>query len=211
MPRQIWLCIAALSALMRAGLIQCAPAAAATTEPKAPPAAGVEQLCRLPGMQCSEAPWPAERGHLRARLAMIGLPALPEEGTALHLHQHLDIFIRGRSAPVPAGIGIDAFERFIAPIHTHDDAGVVHVESPTRQPFTLGQFFDIWGVRLTATCVGGYCVQDGKKLQAFVNGQAVTGDPRAIVLGSHQEIVIAYGSDDELPHPMPSRYSFPPD
>src|SRR5262249_61391411 len=106
MPRQIWLFIAALLALLRAGLIQCAPATAATTEPKAPPAAGVEQLCRLPGMQCSEAPGPAERGHLRARLAMSGPPALPEEGTALHLHQQLDILIGGHSPAVPAGVSI---------------------------------------------------------------------------------------------------------
>ena len=211
MPQQTRPFIAALLALIGAGLIRCAPAAAATTESTAPPAARVEQLCRLPGMQCSEAPWPAERSSLRARLRVIGLPALPEEGTALHLHQHLDIFIRGRSAPVPAGIGIDAFERFIAPIHTHDDQGIIHIESPTRQPFTLGQFFDIWGVRLTASCVGGYCVHDGKRLRVFVNGQAMTGDPRAIVLGSRQEIGIAYGSDEELPHPIPSLYSFPPD
>jgi hypothetical protein len=148
---------------------------------------------------------------LRTRLTAIGLPALPEEGSALHLHQHLDIFIRGRSVPVPEGIGIDAFERFIAPIHTHDDTGVIHVESPTRQPFTLGQFFDTWGVRLTSTCLGGYCAHDGTKLRVFVNGQAVTGDPRSVVLGPHQEIVIAYGRDDELPRPILSRYSFPPD
>jgi hypothetical protein len=211
MPQQIRLFMAALLALIGAGLIPCALVAAATTESTAPPAARAEQLCSLPGMQCSEAPWPAERSSLRARLRAIGLPALPEEGTALHLHQHLDILIRGRSTSVPAGIGIDAFERFIAPIHTHDDTGVIHVESPTRQPFTLGQFFDIWGVRLTATCVGGYCAQAGSSLRVFVNGQAMTGDPRSIVLGSHQEIVIAYGSDDELPHPIPSRYSFPPD
>src|SRR3972149_321082 len=40
----------------------------------------------LPGTQLSEAPWQPELAHLRERLNIIGLPALAEEGTALHVH-----------------------------------------------------------------------------------------------------------------------------
>jgi len=46
----------------------------------------------LPGIQTGEAPWPPELNELRERLKIIGLPALQEEGSALHIHQHLDIF-----------------------------------------------------------------------------------------------------------------------
>lgn len=112
----------------------------------------------LPGMRTGNAPWPVETDHLEERLSAIRLPALTQEGGALHIHQHLDIFIDGQSVPVPDNIGIDARQNFISPIHTHDEHdAVIHVESKTVQTFTLGQFFDIWGVKLTDQCVGGYC------------------------------------------------------
>jgi hypothetical protein len=163
----------------------------------------------LPGLQQGNAPWPAERRQLGARLAAIGLPALPEEGSALHTHQHLDIFINGASVPIPSEIGIDPEERFIAPLHTHDATGIIHVESPTIQTYTLGQFFDVWGVRFTATCIGGYCAHDAVALRVFVNGQLVTHDPRQVALSPRQEIVVTYGPAAASP-PLPSRYEFPP-
>ncbi len=163
----------------------------------------------LPGIQTTTAPWVAEISKLKERLSDIGLPALSAEGTALHIHQHLDIFIDGKTVPVPPGIGINVMAGFISPIHTHDTSAVIHVESPTIQNFTLGQFFDIWGVNFTKDSIGGYSNQDGKTLQVFVNGVAYTDDPRNIVLDAHQEIVIAYGSSSELPNPIPSSYAFP--
>lgn len=162
----------------------------------------------LPGIQMSEAPWQPEFIHLRERLILIGLPALPEEGSALHTHQHLDLFIKGKSVTVPEIIGINVLERFITQIHTHDASGEIHIESPTVRTFTLGQFFDIWGVRLTSKCIGSYCEDQENSLKAFVNGEAVAGDPRSIELFDHQEIVIAYGTSGELPNPIPSQHFF---
>ena len=79
---------------------------------------------------------------------------------------------------------------FISPLHTHlQTEGVLHVESPTQERFSLGQFFAVWGVRLDATCLGGECAGDGKQLRAWVNGMPVAGDPTRIVLDEHQEIV----------------------
>src|SRR5581483_8345176 len=100
----------------------------------------------LPGLQMSTSSWPTELGNLRERLHAENLPALAEEGTVLHIHQHLDLFIDGQSVPVPSGIGIQEAQGFISPIHTHDLSGIIHVESPFAADFTLGQFFDIWGV-----------------------------------------------------------------
>jgi hypothetical protein len=155
-------------------------------------------------------PWPRNVARLRARLDALGLPALEREGAALHIHQHVDVFVDGRRVPVPAGIGIDAAGRFISPIHTHDASGVVHVESPTVRTFTLGQLFGVWGVRLTRNCLGGYCSAGAKRVRVLAGGRAVTGDPRAVPLAPHAEIVVAYGTPAQLPRPLPSRYAFPP-
>ena len=97
----------------------------------------------LPGELKGPAPWPANTAELRPRLTALGLPALAREGRALHIHQHLDVFVEGRRVTVPAGIGIDPAAGFIAPLHTHDATGVVHVESPSAKPFFLGQFFGV--------------------------------------------------------------------
>ncbi len=164
----------------------------------------------LPGMQVTNAPWKSGVENLRERLSAINLPALPQEGSALHIHQHLDIYIEGTHVPVPADIGIQKVQNFISPIHIHDATGIIHVESPTVQTFTLGQFFNIWGVPLTQQCIGAYCATDTKSLKVYVNGILTPGDPRTIALASHQELVITYGTDSEQPQPIPASYTFPP-
>jgi hypothetical protein len=157
----------------------------------------------LPGLENGSAPWPAEVANLRARLRVVGLPALAHEGTKIHTHQHLDVFVDGRRVPVPAGIGINVAEHFISPLHTHDASGILHVESPTVRSFSLAELFGVWGVRLTRTCLGGEC--DAARLRIFVNGRRVA-DPNLILLARHQEIVVAFGP---APKPVPSSYSFP--
>jgi hypothetical protein len=164
----------------------------------------------LPGLMTSRAPWPANnRALLHARLDKIGMPALRAEGQRLHTHQHLDVVVNGSGYPVPAGIGIDAHGRFIAPLHTHDYAGIMHVESPVVRKFTLGEWFDVWGLRFSSRCLGGYCAKGKKKVWVFVNGRLVLGDPRAVALRQHQEIVIAYGTYASIPKPIPPAYPFP--
>lgn len=162
----------------------------------------------IPGMRTTEAPWPVEPAGLRERLAADGLPPLEEEGSLLHTHQHLDIFLRGQAVPVPASIGIGP--TFISPIHTHDERGVIHVESPFTAPFTLGQFFDIWGVRLTSACIGGHCADATSTLQAYVNGTRHEGDPRLIELAPRQQIAIVFGTEEEAPAEIPATYGFNP-
>ena len=98
------------------------------------------------------------------------------EGTAVHIHQHLDLYVDGRKVLVPAGIGIDPAVGY-APLHTHDPSGVIHVESPTVRTYTLGEFFAVWGVRITPSCLGGYCAGGGRQLRLFVDGRAVPGRP----------------------------------
>jgi hypothetical protein len=164
----------------------------------------------LAGLQTGPAPWGANTAGLAERLQAIGVPPLsPVEGTVIHIHQHLDLYVDGHKVVVPAGIGIDPAVGF-APLHTHDASGVIHVESPTVRSYTLGQFFAVWGVRFTPSCLGGYCTGGGRQLRVYVNGQLVRGDPTAVTLAAHQELVVAFGTAAQLPSPVPSSYPFPP-
>jgi hypothetical protein len=192
--------LAAAAMLLGAGAALAAPPSAGTT---------VADPSTLPGINTGDAPWPVELEHLKARLEADKLPALEAEGTVLHTHQHLDIFIDGRPIPVPTGIGINDDEQFISPVHVHDDTNIIHVESPKVERFTLGQFFDIWSVRFDAKCIGGYCASPDKSLQVYVNGKPQKGDPRNIDLKAHQEIVIVFGTPDEAPKKIPTSFKFP--
>ena len=165
-------------------------------------------IAALPGAQAGP-PWTAGAKGLQLRLRKIGLPALSAEGQALHIHQHLDIYVRGRHETVPGNIGIEPNGGFISPLHTHDTTGVMHVESPTVESFSLGQFFAVWGVPLSATQLGGLKTGGANQLRAWVNGKAVNADPTRIVLDAHQEIVLAYGTAAQMPKKVPSSYDFP--
>ena len=179
-------------------------------------AAGSTARPPLPGLITSKLPWSANDGSgLKARLKAIGLHALAREGVAVHIHQHLDIVINGRvlrGLPPYIGIHIDQQhpnKSFITEIHTHDQSGIIHVESPTVRTFTLADFFDVWGVRFSSRCLGGYCASGNKKIYVWVNAKRVRTDPRKIVLKSHQEIVVAYGTLASVPKPLPRSYPFP--
>jgi hypothetical protein len=159
----------------------------------------------------ADAPWGADVTNLRARLRTLGLPALRIEGSRLHTHEHLDLYLNGRHVAVPAGIGIgnDSGGLFFSPLHTHDRTGILHVESSSVRPYTLGMFFRVWGVRLNAACIGNDCAKGAKTLRAFLDGAAVAGDPARIPLRRHEEIVLAFGTAAQLPKKIPSSYNFP--
>lgn len=143
-----------------------------------------------------------------AAVAAAGLPMLGEEQLAVHYHAHLDVLVNGQKVPVPAGIGIDEARQKISPLHTHDDTGVIHIESAKDVPFTLGQLFAEWGQPLRAGQVGPVTVASGQQLRVYRNGQQVSGDPAALRLGSHDEIVVWVGPADQQPQ-VPSSYNFP--
>ncbi|MGB7881908.1 MAG: hypothetical protein WBL44_04230, partial [Nitrososphaeraceae archaeon] len=66
------------------------------------------------------------------------------EFTTFHIHAHLDILVDGRPFTVPSQIGIDPEGRCLYWLHTHDDSGIIHIESPEKRQFTIGNFIDIW-------------------------------------------------------------------
>jgi hypothetical protein len=150
-----------------------------------------------------------------ARAVAAGLTPEVAERLTYHVHAHLDVFLNGSPIKVPAGIGIDVTDpdvkKFpnpdgstayggiklckkacISPLHTHDGSGIVHTESATRTPNTLGQFFTEWGVRLSSTCVATYC--SPTPIAIYVNGKAYSGDPMALQLTDREEIAVVIGS-----------------
>ena len=160
--------------------------------------------------QSTTTPWAPELKHLKARLSSIGLAALTAEGSVEHTHEHLDIFINGARVAVPAGIGIDQMAGYISPIHVHDNTSTIHIESPMQRDFTLGEFFDVWGVYFTKDCIGGYCADATHSLSVYVDGQPFAGsDPRMLTLKEHQEIAIVYGTASDTPATIPSSFNFP--
>ena len=164
---------------------------------------------RGPSSPAKNAPWGANERGLRQRLAAIGLPALAREGVLVHTHEHLDLYLNGKHVAVPANVGIGSDPRYYSPLHTHDRTGILHVESPTNTTYTLGQFFGVWGVRLSSACIGDFCADGDKALLAFVDGRRVPGDPAKIPLRRHDEIVLAYGTRAQLPKKIPAKYDFP--
>jgi len=172
-----------------------------------PPATTISDPSTLPGIQTSQGPWQPETAHFSERLHAIGLPALAAEGALLHIHQHLDIIVHGQPLAVSAGIGQGG--GFISDIHTHDASGIIHVESPRAQTFTLGQFFDVWGVKFTAQCIGGYCADSKNTLKVYSNGKLYDGDPRQLALAKYEQIVVVYGTQEEQPKTLPT-FTFPP-
>jgi hypothetical protein len=136
-----------------------------------------------------------------------GLPRLSREGSVEHIHAHLDVRVNGQPVEVPAMIGIDRSGRGISPVHTHDSTGVIHIESPVKRTFTLGEFFTEWDVGLSTDSIGGLRADDGKSLRAFVNGKPVTGNPAALPINAHDEIVLIYGAS-EPGESIPGHYDF---
>lgn len=158
-------------------------------------------FAQMSGLQTGALPWNNGVGELQGRLAQVKLNALTQEGVAFHIHQHLDLFVNGKHVSVPAGIGIYD-NTFITEMHTHDADGVLHVESGKNRPYTLGQFFGEWSVRLNTHCLGRYC----GNLHWWINGKPQSGNPADLVVRAHQEIAIAAGKP---PTRIPTNYKFP--
>lgn len=132
-----------------------------------------------------------------------GISCSTNEQVAYHVHTHLAVYVDGRLRPLPAGIGMvepAIYELtkdgpFYAAthcyywLHVHAQDGVIHIESPTRRRYSLGDFFDIWRQPLGPGRVAGA----RGPLTVFVDGRRSHGNPRAILLGSHEDVQIDVG------------------
>lgn len=135
--------------------------------------------------------WPAPAGaDADAAIQAASLGEMDMSPGAPHLHVHLDVFKDGQPVVVPGGIG--GGTKMMASLHTHGEAGVVHVEGGPNTPLKLAQFFTLWRVPL-----------DGAT--AYVNGTPAP-DPGAVLLVDQQQITVVFGTP---PASIPSSYAGP--
>jgi hypothetical protein len=119
---------------------------------------------------------------------------------------HLELFARRRVVIVPAGIGVAppnerSFGTIVPrgctyPARTLAPTGVIEVRTGSR--LTLGDFFRLWGLPLDRRRLAAF--RTTKPLLAFVGGRRWRGDPRAIPLTRHAQIVLELGGYIP-PHP----------
>lgn len=91
------------------------------------------------------------------------------ENLAFHIHSQLILTFNGENLVIPAGVGISAEGMRV--IHTHESDGNLHVEAPFPYQFYLGDFFTIWGKRLTKECAFEFCTDEENVLKFYVNGE----------------------------------------
>jgi hypothetical protein len=148
------------------------------------------------GLQQTQGPWPPLVEGLEERENALGLPA-PSE-TIYHVHAQLKVFINGKPAVVPNNIGIDSAKGFLSSLHTHDEKGIVHMEAVEPFPFTLGQFFAIWGVTFTPNQIGAFKVGGGLVLETYLNGKKVPNGPK-LEMKQSDRVVVIFGKPGSAP------------
>jgi hypothetical protein len=132
-----------------------------------------------------------------------GIKCAPLEQLAYHIHARLQVYDNGQPRSLPGGIGMVGPVAEQTPdgpfygarvcyywLHTHAWDGVIHIESPTVQIYTLGEFFDEWGQPLSSSQVASAA----GKVTAVVNGAPWTKSPRDIPLLPHEVIQLDVGS-----------------
>lgn len=135
-----------------------------------------------------------------------GIRCAPTESVAYHIHAHLLVYVNGLPRALPGGIGIVGAVAVRTPhgpffqasgcyywLHTHTSDGVIHIESPTKRIYTLGDFFAEWRQPLSDHQVAG----STGTVTAMVNGKPWTRAASTIPLLPHEEIQLAVG--DPIP------------
>lgn len=157
--------------------------------------AGFEGIALEPGAQLAPAGTTGTR-------PVHGISCGATEQLAYHIHAHLAVYVDGLPRALPGGIGIPGSAdqqtaqgpiatggRCIYWLHTHTSDGVIHVESPTKRIYTLGDFFAIWRQPLSSTRVAGA----SGHVSAFVDGRPWPRSPSSIPLDPHAAIQLDVG------------------
>jgi hypothetical protein len=113
---------------------------------------------------------------------------------AMHSHVHVQLFVDGQQIALAANIGIDealhsghSLDKYavgsqMAPMHTHSNDGLIHLESSVMRDYTMGEFMAIWGVDLDEIRTISVTV-DGRPVQDYEN----------LVLKDGQQIILQIG------------------
>jgi hypothetical protein len=116
-----------------------------------------------------------------------------------HHHVHLSLFVNGEQVALPRGTGMEkpGKNNFIYHatcfywLHTHDETGIIHIEPPNGDAFTLKQYFDIWGQPLSTTGFAGYT----GTVSVYIDGALQAGmDPNAVTFTPFEQITLVIGT-----------------
>jgi len=129
-----------------------------------------------------------------------GLNCMKALSPPFHHHAHLSLFVDGQQFAFPLGVGMFQpgkgksgyiyHQTCLYFLHTHDQTGILHMESKTGQPFTLGTAFKLWGEPLSTTQVAQYT----GAVSVYVNGTLDTTDPIAgVPLNPGDDITLVVG------------------
>lgn len=152
-----------------------------------------------------------------------GIPCLPTMAESnYHIHVFVGIIMNGREVALPDGLGmknpgadsggVTSSASCFYYLHTHDAAGIVHVEDPssasrTTSLHTLGQVFAIWGHSLS-----GWTIYTSGQQYRGQGPQAVSnttytrygGSPASLPLYAHEVIWLESGTPTFGPAQLPS-------
>ncbi|MDR5857319.1 hypothetical protein P9239_00670 [Caballeronia sp. LZ062] len=142
------------------------------------------------GVVGTTAAWPT--GGSATGATIDGVTCASGMAETFHVHSHVAIFKDGQWLQFPQQIGLPGTCNY--EMHTHDQTGIIHIETPTAKTYTLGQFFDIWGQPLTTTNVAGITGNVVVYINDNGDSRRYLGDPRDIVLTSHRDITFQIGS-----------------
>ncbi len=148
------------------------------------------------GLQETPGPWEPLTEGMEERERALGLPAISE--TIYHVHGQLKVYVNGKQMTVPVNIGIEPEGDFLSSLHTHDEKGIIHMEAVEPYPFTLSQFFTVWGVKFTPTQLGAFRAGNGLVLETYLNGKKVPNGPQT-QLKQSDRVVVGFGKPGSFP------------
>jgi hypothetical protein len=122
-----------------------------------------------------------------------------------HIHPLLNVTVDGTPFVVPEGIGINSLlwndhsldnygmgpmkmemggssmiMQGMAPLHTHDASGTIHVESNEMRNFTLGHFLQNWGIDLLDKTVE--LIVDGNSVENYEGHKLADKEPMMLII-----------------------------
>ena len=112
-----------------------------------------------------------------------------EMTNGFHIHPVLQIVVNGANVQIPSGLGIQ--QNCLTALHTHSADGVLHIESPEKRDFTLGDFFAVWKQPFNKDKILNNTVDATHRIRVTVDGKDVDSFENT-VLKDKEHIVISY-------------------
>ena len=110
-----------------------------------------------------------------------------------HIHSNLAIFIDGSEVSISQNIGIqdESCPDGMRGIHTHDDTGRLHIETPSEIDAPIGAFFNIWGEIFNSEQIMDNVADSNYEIVMYVNGD-INDEYGNYIMSNNDDIEIYY-------------------